>query len=94
MYVVVYLCDAKKNVVVPQKFIFGLSQPLLNNYGKQRTKKFLIFWSPAAFSRGEDEEPNLEFIPNFKLNISSIWTPEEEACYIGQIRYFFGKYMC
>lgn len=92
MYVVVFLCDAKKHIVVPQKFIFALSQQYLNNYGRQRTRKFLVFWSNKAFFC--DEIPDLNYKPNFSLNVSSTYPPDgrDEACYIGQIKYFFGKY--
>lgn len=94
MFVVVYLCEAKKHIVVPQTFIFELSQQNLNNYGRQRLKKFLVFWSKKAFV-GEDEMPMPDYTPNFGLNVSSTYPPEgiEESCYIGQIKYFFGKFM-
>lgn len=91
MFVVVFLCDARKNIVVPQSFIFGLSQQLLNNYGRSRSRKFLIFWSKNAII-GDNDEPMLNFTPNFALNVSATFPPErDECCYIGQIRYFFGK---
>lgn len=94
MFVVVYLCEAKKHIVVPQTFIFELSQQNLNNYGRQRLKKFLVFWSKKALV-GEDEMPMPDYTPNFGLNVSSTYPPEgiEESCYIGQIKYFFGKFM-
>lgn len=91
MFVVVYLSEAKKHVVVPQHFIFGLSQQYLNNYGRQRSKQFLVFWSKKALV-GDDEIPMLNYNPNFGLNVCSTFPPErEECCYTGQIKYFFGE---
>lgn len=90
MFVVVFLLEAKKRIVVPQQFISGLSQQSLNNYGRQRCKTFKVFWSKKAIS-GDDEEPISDYIPNFNLNEVSTFPPEEdEACYKGQIKYFFG----
>lgn len=95
MFVVVYLCDAKINIVVPQKFVFGLSQQNLNNYGRQRNKKYLVFWSKKAIQKvGDDEVPMLNYTADFSLNVSSTFPPpngRDEACYIGQTKYFFGK---
>lgn len=87
MYVVVFLVDAKKHIVVPQQFIFGLSQQNLNNYGKSK-RKFLIFWSKQVCENGLDNNT----VPNFALDISLHYPPaQNETCYIGQIKYFFGE---
>lgn len=87
MYAVIFLVDAKKHIVVPQKFISGLSQQNLNNYGKSK-RKFLIFWSKEVCENGLNDSTN----PNFELTISSQHPPvQNETCYIGQIKYFFGE---
>lgn len=85
MFAVVFLCDAKKHIIVPQKFIFGLSQQSLNNNGKNRNRKFLIFWSENAL-RGEIPDP--DYLPNFALNLSDNIPPigRKEACYVAQIK--------
>lgn len=90
MFVVVFLCDAKKHIIVPQNFIFGLSQQSLNNNGRNRNHKFLIFYSENALC---GEIPNSEYPANFSLNVSDIFPPtgRNEACYSAQIKYFFGK---
>lgn len=89
MFVVVFLVDAKKHIVVPQKFVFGLSQQNLNNYGKSK-RKFLIFWSKEVCQNGSMENTNV--MPNFGLNISSLYPPtQNQTCYIGQLKYFFGE---
>lgn len=90
MFVVVYLCYAKKHIIIPQNFILGLSQQSLNNVGKNRNKKFVMFWSKNAV---RNEIPDLNYIPNFNCDISAIFPPvgRNEACFIGQIKYFFGE---
>lgn len=90
MFVVVYLCDAKKHIIVPKEFIFGLSQQALNNYGKNRNKKYLIYWSQKTC--GDDELLDPRGVPNFELNVNHSFPPDhDECCFYGQIKYFFGK---
>lgn len=92
MFVVVYLCEPKVHIIVPQSFIFGLSQQALNNYGKRRSKKYLIFWSKKAFN---GEIPAIDYTPNFALNVCSTFPPpRDEACFIGKTKYFYGKSHC
>lgn len=89
MFVVVFLVDAKQHVAVPQKFVFGLNQQNLNNYGKSK-RKFLIFWSKEVFQ--SDSMENTDVMPNFRLNVSSQYPPtQNQTCYIGQLKYFFGE---
>lgn len=92
MYVVVFLCDVNEHIVVPQKFVLGLSQQSLNNYGRQRQRKFLVFWSKKALD-DVDEIFMSNYEPNFDVNLSYTYPPEgrDEACYSAQIKYFFGK---
>lgn len=88
MFVVIFLVDAQKHIVVPQKFISGLSQQSLNNYGKKRSTKFKVFWSKKA----NFDDPTSDCTPNFGLAVSLTFPPEEdEACYYGQIKYFYGE---
>lgn len=87
MFAVIFLCEPKVHIIVPQSFIYGLSQQVLFNYGKNRNKKYLVFWS----KRGNED---LNTIPNFELNICERFPPrQDEACYIGKIKYFYGKFL-
>lgn len=82
MYTVVYLIDAQKHIVVPKIFIFGLSQQFLDNYGKNRNEKHLVFFSK-----------NEVLAPNFSANLSKNFPPnQDEVCYVEQIKYFFGEF--
>lgn len=87
MFAVVYLVDAKKHIVVPQKFIYGLSEQNLYNYGKNK-RQYLLYWSKTL-----SNDPAAEnCTPNFSLNISSSYPPlQNQTCFIIQIKYFFGK---
>lgn len=90
MYVVVYLIDAQKHIVVPKQFILGLSQEYLDNYGKNRNIAFRIFYSKRVSATGL--MPNEDFAPDFTLNVSKIYPPDEdETCYIAHLKYFFSK---
>lgn len=90
MFVVVYLIDAEQHLIVPQEFIFGLSQQSLNNNGKNRNRKFLVFWSKKALC---GEIPNSKYKPNFRLNVHRFFPPidRDEACYVAKIKHFYGK---
>lgn len=87
MFAVVYLANAKKHIVVPKKFIFGLSKQNLYNYGKNK-RQFLVYWSKVL-----SDDPTAEnCVPNFGLDVTSKYPPEQnETCFIVQIKYFFGK---
>lgn len=89
MFAVVYLIDPKKQIIVPEKFIFGLSKQNLFNYGKNK-RQFRIFWSNVLL-----QDPTAQFCePKFNLNLSLIHPPiENEVCYRAQIKYFFGEYI-
>lgn len=93
MFVVVFLSDAKKHIIVPQEFVFGLSQQSLNNVGKNRNRQFLVFWSKKAVCAGS-EIPDSKYKPNFGANVSKTFPPigRDEACFTAQIKYFYGKY--
>lgn len=90
MFVVLYLCDAKKHIIVHHKFIFGLSHQALYNYGKNRCIKYLVYWSKNSIR--DDGTPDFEQVPNFDLDVSRSFPPDhDECCFMGQIKYFFGK---
>lgn len=93
MFAVVFLCDAKKHIIIPQEFIFGVSQQSLNNVGKNRNRKYLVFWSKQAVCAGS-EIPDSKYKPNFSLNVSKTFPPvgRDQACFIAQTKYYFGKY--
>lgn len=88
MFAVVYLVDSKKHIVVPKKFIFGLSKQNLYNYGKNK-HKFLVYWSKVLFDdpAAENCEPNfgLDVTPNYPSALN-------ETCFMVHIKYFFGKH--
>lgn len=87
MFAVVYLVEAKKHIVLPIKFIFGLSKQNLYNYGKNK-RQFRAYWSKVL-----SDDPTAENCePNFGLNVSSNYPPvHNETCLIVQIKYFFCK---
>lgn len=92
MFVVVYLTVSKKHIAVPETWIYNINQELLKNHGVNSNRNVLIFWSKKGFVDGK---PNEEFSPNFQLDRATAFPPqnnEEEACYIGRLKKYFGKY--
>lgn len=90
MYVVVYLIDVKKNVIVPEKHINGLDEESLKNVGANHNFTYQIFWSENATN--DEGVPNGEYQPNFNLPKSMIFPPDvPDACYTGRIKNFFRK---
>lgn len=83
MFFVVYLSNSER-VLVPSNWIRGISEfkTLLINYGIPylKNKSFKIFVSP-----------NLNDEPDFQLEICEQFNIERRACYIGSIKYCFGK---
>lgn len=93
MFVVVYLLESKKNVIVPEKFIYGLSEEKLKNYGANHNQSHRIYWSEAALE-GVDQIPNPDFPTNFFLPTTTVHPPPNEiveTCYTGRLKRFFGK---
>lgn len=90
MYAAIYLTACKTHIVVPKKFIFGLSQQKLDNYGKNRNIPYLIFYSKEECENGSNQD---DTVPKFNLAVSTHYPPDNnEACYTGHIKYFFGEY--
>lgn len=94
MFVVVYLLDAKKNIIVPETFIYELNEEKLKNYGANRNQSHLIYWSNAA-SDGIDGVPNPDFPTDFTLPPTNVHPPREieETCYIVRLKRFFSKFI-
>lgn len=83
MFVIVYLKDAKKQIIIPQEWIMDLDQEALNNQGKNSNQNRRIFYSRIGN----------QVAPNFNLVLSKEFPPFEinETCYIGRIKRFCGK---
>lgn len=89
MLVVVYLINQKKNLIIPQQWIFGLSQEKLNNLGKVSYRNQRIYWT----NRGQNSDgiPDETIMPNFHLPLSNIFPPQaDETCYIARVK----RYCC
>lgn len=84
MYFLVYLSNSKR-VLVPSNWIQGFSEykTILINYGIPylKNKSFKIFVSPDL----KDE-------PDFQLELSQHFKIDRHACYMGAIKYSFGKF--
>lgn len=93
MLVVVYLTDAKKNIIIPQHWIMALSQETLNNVGKASYQNRRIYWTSHGLNN--DEIPDGSIPPNFRLPLSKKFPPPEgllETCYIARVKRFCGEY--
>lgn len=94
MFVVVHLVDVKKRIIVPENFIFDLSQENLKNNGCNKNFTYLAYWSHTALG-DENSAPNINCQPNFTAPISKIFPPGDdlqEACYTVRLKKFFGKF--
>lgn len=90
MFALVFFTGPMVSTFVPEKFVFGLSEEKLKNYGTNSGQSHLIFWSKKALRDGD--VPDLNYAPNFFLPTSDIFPPiEDEICYIGKVKRFFGK---
>lgn len=82
MYAVVTLKNSLVNIVIPTKWIDGISVSEFANNGCTNSLPFKNFFSP-------DERKE----PNFKLVIKDYFEQlDSDNCYIGFICKFFGKY--
>lgn len=93
MFVVVYLKDAKKNIIVPEEWIFDLDEQKLKNHGANSNQNYLVFWSYYGIY-GDDDIPNAAYEPNFFLDKMVEYPPPHgvaECCYIGRIKHFYPK---
>lgn len=87
MLVVVYLVDAKKHVIIPQRWIMGLTQENLNNYGKSSYRFRRVFWSKNRIDR--DWVPDDSIVPNFQKPLSKVFPPHNnDACYIAHVKLY------
>lgn len=92
LYVVVQLLEPNKRIIVPESFIFDLCEESLKNVGRNPNHQYLVYWSNLALGDGT-AEPDTTCKPKFHLPLSQSYPPEEllEACYLAQIKMFFGK---
>lgn len=90
MLVVVYLIDAKINIIIPQHWVMALDQETLNNIGKASYQNRRIFWTNQGLTR--DEIPDETIEPNFRLSLSRKFPPESvnETCYIARVKRYCG----
>lgn len=89
MFVVVFLTDVKKHIIVPEQFIFGLDEERLKNIGRNSNFQYKIFWSENAID--ENGVPNAEYLPNFALPKCTTFPPVDDACYVGKLKKFFSE---
>lgn len=98
MYFVVYILQAKKNVVVPYSWIKGIDSVIENfiNNGVKPTYRFQVFWTDSrdAFDRedlaedlGEDV-PSTNYAPNINASTTSTFPHE------GWYTCFIKKFKC
>lgn len=96
MLVVVYLSEAKRYTVVPEQFIYRLNERNLKNLGLNRNQSRLIYFSADVFEKLERKEVFETPIPNFNLEISTIYPlPNDlnETCFLGRLIKFEGKFI-
>lgn len=87
-YVVVYLTEVRKKVIVPENYINGYNQDFLRhlkNKGNNASRNHLIFWSNEIVEGAFYPEPDK------KANELKIFPPEKNGWYIGRTLYFTGK---
>lgn len=91
MFVVVYIKSVKKNVVVPENWIYDINQELLKNKGVNKNRDVLVYWSVDGLI---DDVPNGDYIPNFQAEKSEAFplpAGVKEACYHARLIRYFGK---
>lgn len=89
MFVVVFLVEPKKYIIVPEEFIFALDEESLKNIGKNGNFSYKIFWSDNCVDN--EGVPDKEYPPDFSLENSAPFPPADKACYIGKLKRFFCK---
>lgn len=91
MLVVVYLVDAKKNVIIPQNWVMGLNQENLNNFGKATYQIRRIFWSENGIDGESIPDDSIE--PNFHLPLANVFPPlTGDACYLARVKRYCCEY--
>lgn len=93
-YFLVYLVDAKKHAVVPEKFVYGLVDVKLKNQGVNANQNHLIYSSQEYFEllkNGDVVES--EYEPKFYLPVTKNYPLKDdiiETCFIGRTKKFHG----
>lgn len=85
---VVYLIDAKKRVIIPQKCVFGYDDAKVKNYGANNNQTHRVFWSADNLTDLSQVEPN------FNLPLSVEYPPVNigETCYKARVLRHFSEY--
>lgn len=92
MFVVVYLKEIKKRVIVPEKWIFDQNEEYLKNNGVNRNRDVLVYWS----NDGVDANgcPDENYAANFRADKVNDHPPPNnivESCYIARTLRYFGE---
>lgn len=93
MFVVVHLIEAKKRIIVPEKFILGVSEQSLKNYGTNSNRTHTVYWSKVAYGE-EKSAPDDTCETDFRLAKSKIHPPKDdliETCYDARLLYYYSK---
>lgn len=90
MFVTVFITSVKKNIIIPEEWVFDVNQELLKNKGVNSSRDVLIYWSKSAI--GIDGIPDAMHVPNFLATKSVVFPPTtEEACYLARVTHYFGE---
>lgn len=93
-YVLVYLVHARKNTIVPEKFVYSLNDVKLKNNGVNQNQDHRIYFSQALFDLMKNGEAPIDMQPNFSLPITKNYPLENginETCFIGRTKKFYGE---
>lgn len=86
LFVVVYLVDAKRNVIVPENWVQDLNNAKLKNIGKNSNQNFLMFWSSTNDQANRHKEPDFG-----APLVEQYFSTHDGVCYICKVKKFFGK---
>lgn len=90
MFITAFIVSVKKNVIIPEEWVFDVNQELLKNKGVNSNRNVLIYWSKSAI--GNDGIPNAMHVPNFSATKSVVFPPTtDEACYLARTTHYFGE---
>lgn len=97
MFVTVFLTEAKARTVVPKKFIYKLSQVVLDNNGVNTNQNRRIYFSKRLFEILQSGEihDSTEYQPKFDLPLTQVYplpSEFEETCFVGRTLKYWGKY--
>lgn len=90
MFYVIYLPNARRNVVIPNKWIFNHEKQMNKDmfHGINPNQTVLCYFSPNAYNG--NGEPNPDFPPNFAMPADVTDFPNE-GCFKAKIKTFRGK---